>query len=117
MSLWRKIFGNIRLSRQRKQECPEGFVPIEIDVAGSNYDGRGKHLQKCKVMQAVTLVREPTNEKDKNTIQVVCREKHKTGYVPRVIAEHLARYMDSEKRSLPAIITCLKSNISSSFNR
>lgn len=65
----------------------------EIEVAGTQYEGRSERIEKIKVGDRLKLVREPDNEYDKNAIDIR-NEIGSLGHIPIEITEDLASLLD-----------------------
>ena len=65
----------------------------EIEVAGTQYEGRSGRIERVKVGDRLKLVREPDNEYDENAIDIR-NEIGSLGHIPIEIAEDLASLLD-----------------------
>lgn len=65
----------------------------EIEVAGTQYEGRSERIENVKVGDRLKLVREPDNEYDKNAIDIR-NEIGSLGHIPIEITGDLASLLD-----------------------
>jgi hypothetical protein len=77
---------------------------VDTRVAGVGYEGRQAYVEKMSRETLLSLVREPDNEHDLNAIAVYADLKDednvKIGYVPRDLAEQLAKLLDQGNQML-----------------
>lgn len=66
----------------------------EIELSGTQYEGRSERIERVKVGDKLKLVREPDNPYDKNAIDVQ-NSAGSLGHLPAHIAEMLAPLLDS----------------------
>ena len=70
-------------------------IPYTINVAGVSWENRQELIKELKVDSEVILLRDPTNQYDKNAIAVKTKENIQIGWVPKKIAEVLAPEIDA----------------------
>lgn len=69
---------------------------IEVPVVGLTYEGRDEFVKSSVSLGVVAfLERQPDNQWDPNAIKVVLGDGRDIGYIPRVVAAHLARDLDA----------------------
>ena len=71
----------------------------EIEVSGTQYEGRSDRIEKVQVGDKLELVREPDNAYDKNAISIQ-NDEGPLGYLPQYIVESLSPLMDA------GMVTC-----------
>ena len=87
----------ILLSRHQIRKNSEGVVVEEpsftVSLSGTQYEGRIERIEKVKVGDVLSLVREPNNQYDSNAINV-CNSKGSLGHVPAGEAKEIASLLD-----------------------
>jgi HIRAN domain len=68
--------------------------PFVVAVAGVTFDGRQAAVQRMRRDDRVCLTRQPDNASDRNAIAVRSADGAALGWLPRVVAEQYAPYMD-----------------------
>lgn len=73
-------------------------------IVGMKFRGTERLVAGLQQGEPLTFVREPTNEHDKNAVQIWARDVH-VGYVKGAQAKDVARFMDDGKHERwPAIL-------------
>lgn len=76
----------------------------EIEVSGTQYEGRSDRIEKVQVGDKLELVREPNNPYDKNAIGVQNADGS-LGHLPWYIVEKLSPLMDAGKVTCTASVS------------
>lgn len=76
----------------------------EIEVSGTQYEGRSERIEKVKLGDKLELVREPNNIYDNNAI-LLQNKYGSLGHLPSYIAEILAPLLDREEVICTAIVS------------
>ncbi|MBQ3985981.1 MAG: hypothetical protein II635_03360 [Oscillospiraceae bacterium] len=76
----------------------------EIEVSGTQYEGRSERIENVKVGDSLTLVREPDNPIDENAIDVR-NSSGSLGHIPANIAEYISPQIDSGKIRCSATVS------------
>ena len=76
----------------------------EIEVSGTQYEGRSGRIENVQVGDKLELVREPNNAYDKNAISIQ-NDEGSLGYLPRYFVKHLAPFLDLGAVTCNAIVS------------
>ena len=69
-------------------------MEVRTYIAGITFGDRQSYVKNLKVGYKLWLFRDPSNQFDKNAIQVLDSQKNQLGFIPKKVASTLAPEMD-----------------------
>lgn len=99
---------------QAKTKPSHKNVPetVEIAIAGVTFEGRQQILARLTQGETVYLVREPSNQYDRNAIRITRGNGEVLGYVPKTTAASLASGLEQYGKPVEGTISAIVGDIS-----